>query len=90
MSVRDERIGAFVDRQLAEGAQWPDPWLSLNPSFASGGSVTDLVREGLLHAECERIFRRKTDRDDAGRDALALHMHQYRPSRSPALAAATS
>lgn len=24
--------------QFADGVQWPDPWLSLNPSFASGGS----------------------------------------------------
>ena len=49
-------------QQFAEGVQWPDPWLSLNPSFASGGAVPELVDEGLLHPECERIFRRKNDR----------------------------
>ncbi len=41
VDVRDERIKKVVAEQFAEGVQWPDPWLSLNPSFASGGSVTD-------------------------------------------------
>ncbi|WP_222271956.1 DEAD/DEAH box helicase [Modestobacter marinus] len=74
--VRDERITEFVDQQFAEGVQWPDPWLSLNPSFASGGSVPELVGKGLLHPEAERIFRRKSDKTDAGRDPIVLHRHQ--------------
>ena len=76
VSVRDARIAAFVKQQFAEGVQWPDPWLSLNPSFASGGAVPELVREGLLHAECERIFRRKNGPQDPGRDPIVLHQHQ--------------
>ncbi len=76
VSVRDERIAAFVEQQFADGVQWPHPWLSLNPSFASGGSVSNLVRHGLLHAECERIFRRKSGPTDPGRDPLVLHVHQ--------------
>src|SRR3954453_22666125 len=74
--VRDERITEFVDQQFAEGVQWPAPWLSLNPSFASGGSVPELVAEGLLHPENERIFRRKSDMADASRDPIVLHRHQ--------------
>jgi ATP-dependent helicase YprA (DUF1998 family) len=73
---RDRRIAHFIDRQLAEGVQWPDPWLSLNPSFASGGSIGELVAGGLLDSECERIFRVKTRRDDAGVRGLTLHRHQ--------------
>lgn len=73
---RDARITKFVDEQFAEGVQWPDPWLSLNPSFASGGPVPDLCDQGLLHSECSRIFRRKEDRTDAGRDPVVLHQHQ--------------
>ncbi len=76
VSVRDERIAEFVRQQFAEGVQWPDPWLSLNPSFASGGAVPDLVREGLLHPECERIFRRKSGPEDPGRLPIVLHQHQ--------------
>ena len=32
----------------------------VKPSFASGGSVPELVQQGLLVPECERIFRRKS------------------------------
>ena len=56
--------------------QWPDPWLSLNPSFESGGHVAELVAEGLLHPECERIFRVKQGADDPGNHGLTLHRHQ--------------
>lgn len=76
VSVRDERIAPFVRDQFAEGVQWPDPWLSLNPSFASGGAVTELVEAGLLHPECERIFRRKSGPDDPGRHPIVFHAHQ--------------
>ena len=41
---RDGRVAAFIDEQLDSGVQWPDPWLSLNPSFASGGAIPELVR----------------------------------------------
>ena len=61
VEVRDARIKAFVDKQFDDGVQWPDPWVGLNPSFASGGAVPELVRDGLLHPETERIFRRKSD-----------------------------
>ena len=73
---RNARIAAFIDEQLDSGVQWPDPWLSLNPSFASGGAIPELVRGGLLHAECERIFRRKETFTDTGRDPVVLHHHQ--------------
>ncbi|MGY1825970.1 DEAD/DEAH box helicase [Blastococcus sp. SYSU DS0541] len=76
VAVRDERIKSFVDQQFADGVQWPDPWVSLNPSFASGGAVPDLVEQGLLHQECARIFRRKSNPQDAGRDPIVLHQHQ--------------
>lgn len=73
---RDRRIAAFIEEQFAEGVQWPDPWLSLNPSFASGGAVPELVAEGLLHPECSKIFRRKDDMHDSGREPVVLHRHQ--------------
>lgn len=76
VEVRDPRIKAFVDEQFAEGVQWPDPWVSLNPSFATGGSIPDLVAQGLLHPEAVRIFRRKSGLQDTGRDPIVLHQHQ--------------
>src|SRR6266702_7910696 len=59
---------------MGNGYQWPDPWLSLNPNFASGGTVTELAASGLLHPECDRIFRLK-EKDPEG-PVLRLHQHQ--------------
>ena len=55
--IRDPRIAKFMEADLDAKSQWPDPWLSLNPFFADGGSVADLVDSGLLHPECARIFQ---------------------------------
>jgi len=63
-------------RSWRPGFQWPDPWLSLNPSFTSGGPIPELVAEGLLHPECDRIFRVKRDVADPGGRAITLHQHQ--------------
>lgn len=73
---RDERIAAFLEERLAIADQWPDPWLSLNPSFATGGTPADLVDLGLLHPLCERIFRVKRGPEDVGRDPIVFHRHQ--------------
>ncbi|MFE1359446.1 protein kinase domain-containing protein [Streptomyces harbinensis] len=75
---RDPRISVFVEDDLAAKSQWPDPWLSLNPFFADGGQVTDLVRDGLLHPACAEIFqagKKETSPRPDGRP-LTFHRHQ--------------
>jgi superfamily II DNA/RNA helicase len=74
VDIHDKNIREHVAERMARGYQWPDPWLSLNPNFASGGTVTDLIAEGLLDPECERIFRLKDDNPDG--PVLRLHQHQ--------------
>src|SRR5690606_22682101 len=75
IAILDSRIREHVERGITAGEQWPDPYLALNPNFAPGGSVSDLVRLGILHPECERIFRiGKTDDDDG--TILTLYRHQ--------------
>ncbi|SDG02332.1 protein of unknown function [Sinosporangium album] len=76
--IRDEAISAYVEDDLNAKSQWPDPWVSLNPFFASGGTVLELTAEGVLHPECARIFQAgKTERGTVcdGRP-LTLHRHQ--------------
>jgi primosomal protein N' len=46
------------------------------PTFASGGSIDDLVAEGLLHPECSKIFRPKRNEADTGSRPITLHRHQ--------------
>jgi ATP-dependent helicase YprA (DUF1998 family) len=74
VDIHDKSIGEHVRERMARGYQWPDPWLSLNPNFASGRTITDLIAEGLLHPECERIFRLKDDHPNG--PVLRLHQHQ--------------
>ncbi|WP_331452414.1 protein kinase domain-containing protein [Streptomyces sp. SS162] len=76
--IRDARIAGFVEDDLAAKSQWPDPWLSLNPFFADGGQVTDLVRDGVLHPRCAEIFqagKKETSPRPDGRP-LTFHLHQ--------------
>ena len=75
--IRDERIEAFVEDDLDAKSQWPDPWLSLNPFFASGGAVPELVDEGVLHPECARIFRPRKTADSHACDGRPLTLHQH-------------
>jgi very-short-patch-repair endonuclease len=73
--IRDERLRTFVDQQLQAGVLWPDPLIQLNPAYAGGGSVDELVQSGLLHPECGRIFQR--NKDDAGfGQPIRLYKHQ--------------
>ncbi|WP_327417170.1 protein kinase domain-containing protein [Streptomyces sp. NBC_01233] len=76
--IRDARITGFVEDDMAAKSQWPDPWLSLNPFFADGGKVTDLVRDGILHPKCAEIFqagKKESSRRPDGRP-LTFHLHQ--------------
>nr|WP_244359618.1 DEAD/DEAH box helicase [Microbispora triticiradicis] len=73
--IEDERIKEHVQKLLGAGEQWPDPYLSLNPNFAPGGSITQLIGQGLLVEECERIFRVGKDDSSEGH-VLNLHRHQ--------------
>ena len=76
IKIRDPRIKGFVDDVLNAEGFWPDPLLQLNPTFRSGGTIDDLVAEGVIHEECSRIFRTaKSDTDHLGKPLL-LHQHQ--------------
>jgi hypothetical protein len=76
VDILDPRVKDHVDQELDRGEQWPEPWLSLNPMFESGGSITSLIGEGLLHPETERVFRIKQHIEDNGTRTITLHKHQ--------------
>lgn len=76
VDIADPRIKQYVSDQLDGDRQWPEPWLSLNPAFASGGRIDELIANGLLHEECDRIFRVKGDPEDSNGPLLTLHHHQ--------------
>ncbi|MGV9702754.1 protein kinase domain-containing protein [Streptomyces sp. NPDC003483] len=76
--IRDDRISAFVEDDLNNKSQWPDPWLSLNPFFQGGGTVVELAGQKVLHDECARIFQAKKTEGGTVPDGrpLTLHRHQ--------------
>ncbi|MFI8090210.1 protein kinase [Streptomyces sp. NPDC086080] len=76
--IRDDRIAGFVEQDLDDKSQWPDPWLSLNPFFQGGGTVVELAQQKVLHAECARIFQAKKTEGGTVCDGrpLTLHRHQ--------------
>lgn len=76
VDIRDRRIREFAQERLDSGSQWPQPWLSLNPSFEAGGSVASLVQSGLLHPENELIFRDKREPDSLSGRGLNFYRHQ--------------
>lgn len=75
--IHDDRIRKHVDRRVANGDQWPDAYLSLNPNFASGGSISELGKQGFLHPECEQIFQvGKEEPPGSPGQVIDLHQHQ--------------
>ena len=74
VNIRHEALRNKVEEEMARGAFWPDPLLQLNPAYEAGGSVEALVAAGKLHAECAKIFRRKSDTDSG--TSLQLYRHQ--------------
>ena len=75
--IRDDRIAAYVEQDLDAKSQWPDPWLSLNPSFADGGSVADLADAGVLHPLCNQIFQSGKTPGSAACDGQPIRFYQH-------------
>jgi ATP-dependent helicase YprA (DUF1998 family)/very-short-patch-repair endonuclease len=75
IEIRDTRIREYVERTLDDGHLWPDPLIQMNPSFEPGAWIDDLVKEGVLHAECSKVFRKGKEKDPNGQP-LHLHKHQ--------------
>ncbi|MGC8875059.1 MAG: DEAD/DEAH box helicase, partial [Chloroflexia bacterium] len=66
----------FVRQMLEEERKlWPEPLVQLSPAYRREGTVEDLVREGVLHGETARIFRR------AGGTSFRLFRHQVEAIR---------
>ena len=40
LKIGDPRLDEFVRAELDRGVLWPEPWISLNPSFAAEAGST--------------------------------------------------
>jgi ATP-dependent helicase YprA (DUF1998 family)/very-short-patch-repair endonuclease len=75
LTVKNDRISELVDRELAGGFLWPDSLVQLNPAFQAGDTFEGLVRDGVLHPECEKIFCVKDPSGTVG-EKIRPHRHQ--------------
>ena len=81
MRFRDDRVRDKVDEALDSGRLWPHPSVGLNPSFEQGRTVGELVKEGVLHANAEPVFRLDKDETDGVGRKLPLYLHQEQAVR---------
>ena len=55
INIADEKILASVRKDFDSGNLYPEPLIQFNPSFESGGSVEDLVNDGVFVKEFNNI-----------------------------------
>lgn len=56
LKIRDTKVKEFVNQELDKGQLWPNPLIQLNPAYQSGAEITTLIKQGILHPNCERYF----------------------------------
>ena len=76
--IKASDLRDFVDGRYGDEEYWPSPLIQLNPSFVGGGSISDLVEQGLLDPECRQIFRwgKSPGPGKESGQVLQLHLHQ--------------
>jgi superfamily II DNA/RNA helicase len=65
-----------VEAIYAQQKYWPEPLVQLNPNYRRTTSVAELVKNGVLDPECERIFRTSASSERPDGETLALYKHQ--------------
>jgi len=76
IQIGNSAIQSYVEQQFAKGILWLKPLIQLNPLFARGATINELVALGVLRRECARIFRKDKTEGDEQRQAVHLHTHQ--------------
>ena len=74
--IRSPEIASKVDALYDDKRFWPEPLLQINPHYASGGSIRDFVKGGILEPECLDIFTDKWGAADQEDPTLKLRKHQ--------------
>ncbi len=77
INVQDPRIRQYIQDSLQAGHLWPAPLIQLNPSFEPGEWIDDLAKQGVLHPESSRIFKRDKDNPEYHGAGLPLRLHRH-------------
>ena len=76
VQVRDDRIARHLEEERAAHVRWPDPWLSLNPSFEGRRDRHRLDRRGRPSSRHGAALPPQDGTGDAGGHPLTLYRHQ--------------
>lgn len=68
-------IEEWISKNTEEGKLlWQEPYLELARSFQKGTNLEEMVKSGILHQECLRVFRIDSSSPDS--DPISPHKHQ--------------
>jgi superfamily II DNA/RNA helicase/very-short-patch-repair endonuclease len=70
INIADKKILDTVKKDFDSGNLYPEPLVQFNPSFEAGGSVEDLVNDGVLVKEFNNIFY------DGENNSWTIYKHQ--------------
>lgn len=56
-NIKDPRINEVVDNAFQKHEYIPEPLIQFNPSFKKSAALEDLVNQGLLHSDMNRVFK---------------------------------
>lgn len=74
--IKAQDIKTFIAAKYDQGHYWPAPLIQLNPAFVAGKTAQELVDAGVLHSECDQIFRFGRDGQGSLGHSIRLHKHQ--------------
>lgn len=70
LNIKEKIANSFLENKILQGgALWPSSLISANPSYETGGSIDELIKQGLLHPETRNIFQKDGK-------PFELHWHQ--------------
>src|SRR4029453_4541256 len=74
--IKADDLKRGIDAIYAGRRFWPEPLLQLNPHYAPGGSIGDLVRDGTLDPGCAAYFRDLSGKIPDADPSMRLRIHQ--------------
>lgn len=75
INIRTKDVREYVGGALDSQELWPEALVQLNPAYAPGSSIRDLVASGTLHPTNADVFRHGTSGTCIG-VPLNLYQHQ--------------
>ena len=56
INISDDAISGKVKDELSSGKLWPHPLIQFNPSFEEFSDIDNMISDGVLHADMNKIF----------------------------------